>query len=117
MPTDAPAAPSLPAPTTNGTGHSPQPPGSAPSAGSPPTDASAAPAAAAGTDSEQRKEVGKTLAEEDALLARAQAIRVHHDSLAPAGLCVAPVHVVAVCLTIRPRRQICCDAHLNVPSF
>jgi len=75
-PGTAPSGQSLPAPTTNGTGHSPQQPGSAPADGAPAPDGPTAAAAAAGPDGEQRKDVTRTPAEEDALLARAQTIRV-----------------------------------------
>ena len=77
----APSGQSLPVPTTNGTGHSPQPPCSTPADGAPASDAptAAATTAASGLDGEQRKDAARTPAEEDALLARAQTIRVRSD--------------------------------------
>ena len=70
----------VPAPTTNGTGPSPQPPGSALATAPSATDGAAAPAASAvdavEADEAPRQSAARTLAEEDALLARAQAISV-----------------------------------------
>ena len=86
LPADAvhtPSGQTTPAPVTNGTGPSPQPSSSAPATAGPAAEGVAAPAggpaATAEADEAPKQSAARTLAEEDALLARAHAISVSVD--------------------------------------